>query len=239
MISNHVAKTKAQWTRLDEKHEQELTDFDDNTPEDLAPLFRRNSVTYLKMRSKEKNLANTTHVNEAIALQAKANVLEQQEREAYFEPMDRYYSHKKRRLKERQERTFDGCAEYAIIRREEMIHARDKSILGQQNRIENFEKAIVFKCEQRGMKQSQINLDLVDEKRVELIRSRENDNPVSNKRAASAMTQGAVPITTPKQNSRRIGTTNGKSSSQGDRLTKLPDLVDERKDKTEDPPPTA
>jgi hypothetical protein len=109
-----------------------------------------------------------------------------------------------------------------------MIHARDRSIRGQENRIENLEKAITLKCEQRGIKQGQINLDLVDEERLAKIRAHEDSNPVSNKRAASAMTKGAVPIASP-GNSRRVSTAS-KASSQSDHRMKLPDLASERED---------
>jgi hypothetical protein len=239
MIADHAARTKAQLTELDERHEEELNEFDRNTPEDLAPLFRRNSVTYLKMRSKERNLANNTHFNQAIALQAKADIVEQQEREANFEAMDIYYRHKKRRLRERQARVFDGCAEFATIRRDEMIHARDRSIRGQRNRIENLEKAIVLKCEQRGIKQGQINLDLVDEERVAKIRAHEDSNPVSNKRAASAMTRGrpsTAPIASPNARYRRVGTpTSSKASSQSDYAARLPVLVSEPEEREREP----
>jgi hypothetical protein len=78
-----------------------------------------------------------------------------------------------------------------------MTACKAKEVRGQQKRIENLERQIVAKCEQKGIKQGQIDLDLVDEKRIALVKAKEDENPVSPKRNAAARIRTDVRHETP------------------------------------------
>jgi hypothetical protein len=84
----------------------------------FAPRFRCNSVTYLKMRSKETNLARHTRFGSAI---------DEQQTEASFEDMATRYAQRKRRLRAQHAMISNGCPECPTISSDGKIHARDQS----------------------------------------------------------------------------------------------------------------
>jgi hypothetical protein len=189
LLGLHAEDTRGRLGTLADEQEAELRRFDADVPTELPPLFKRNSVTYLQMRSKERHLANTERFDEAIDLQRAADMLEARERQENFEKMDKFFRGRRDRLQELQDRALSASAEWAVRKRDEMAGQRDRAVRGQQNRIESLERQIVRKCEQRGITQGQLNLDLVDEERIALVRARENENPVSHKRSATRRTR--------------------------------------------------
>jgi hypothetical protein len=205
LIADHAAQTKQVLTEIDERHQGELAEFDQDIPDELPPLFRRNSVTYLELRSKERNLANTTHFCEARRLQAEADAMAKREREANFETLDMFYRRRRQRLQNHHETVFQSWGEYATRIQTHLIHQREKSVEGHRNRVDGLDKQIVLKCEQKGIKQGQINLELVNEERIALVKQKEDENPVTYKRCATAMieTRQSYPsVTEPRSKSR-------------------------------------
>jgi ElaB/YqjD/DUF883 family membrane-anchored ribosome-binding protein len=208
-IESHASQTKEQLTTLDERNAKELAEFDQTIPDELPVLWRRNSVTYLQMRSKEYNLANTEHFGAAIALRKKADELQARERQAGFESMDMFFRQRRKRLLVHHESLFQSWGEFAVRQRDVLVHEREKAVSGHQNRIERLNKAIVVKCEQSGIKQKEINPNLVDEDRVALVKAQEDTNPFTYKRCVTAMieTRKSYPtVTDPRSRSRRSST---------------------------------
>ena len=189
MIIDHEQNTISKLDQIALQQQQELEEFDKNIPKDLPPLFKRNSVSYLKMRSKEKYLAITRNFDEAMNLQKKANVIEKEEEQSNFEKMDQYYRDQKKKLIARQKSTIENYIHYADMRKSEILNLREVAIRGTTNRIKNLENQIKIECEKRGIKQSEINYDIVDDARVELLKSKENENPISYKRTATSKSQ--------------------------------------------------
>jgi hypothetical protein len=70
-----------------------------------------------------------------------------------------------------------------VRKRDQMARQRDRAVSGQQNRIKSLERQIVRKCEQ-----GQLNLDLVDGERIALVRVKEDENPVSQRRVGTRKT---------------------------------------------------
>jgi hypothetical protein len=134
LLDSHAELTRSKLAQLADRQEDELRTFDRNVPTDLPPLFKRNSVTYLKMRSKERNLAMTEHFDEAIVLQRAADRVQARDREANFEMMDRHFRNRRNRLQDRQDRIFSASVEYAVMRRDQLAAYRDQSIRLQLNR---------------------------------------------------------------------------------------------------------
>lgn len=189
IIDNHELNTISKLDQIANQQQEQLKTFDENIPEDLPPLFKRNSVAYLQMRSKEKQLARTRDFDEAIIMQKKANILEKQEEEANFENMDRYYRHKRKKLEERQKHAIGAYLDYASMRRHEILNSKEVAIRGTTNRIKRLDDQIRQECIKRGIKESEINYDIIDEARIEEIKKKENENPFSNKRATTSMCQ--------------------------------------------------
>jgi hypothetical protein len=108
------------------------------------------------------------------------------ERERNFETMDRFYRGRRSRLDGRYDRTYDSAVDYGRVKRAKLISERDRAVCGQQNRIECLEKQIVVKCEQKGITQGEINLDLVDDARIAVVRQKEATNPIAPLQAAAA-----------------------------------------------------
>jgi hypothetical protein len=193
LIDAHAERTRKKLAELAEQQEAESDDFDCHVPMDLPPLFRRNSVAYLRMRSKERNLALAEQFDEATEMQLAADRLQARERVVNFEKVDALFRNRRVRLQDQQDLIFSGCVECAVRRKERMAACKAKDARGQQKRIENLERQIVAKCEQKGIKQGQIDLDLVDESRIALVKAKEDENPVSPKRnAATRIRTGAT-----------------------------------------------
>lgn len=189
MIIDHEQNTISKLDQIALQQQQELEEFDKNIPKDLPPLFKRNSVSYLKMRSKEKYLALTRDFDEAMSLQKKADVIEKEEEQLNFEKMDQYYRSKRKKLIMKQRNAIENYIQYSDMRKGEMLNLREVAIRGTTNRIKNLENQIKIECEKRGIRQSEINYDIVDESRIELIKRKENENPISYKRTATSKSQ--------------------------------------------------
>ncbi|OHT06196.1 hypothetical protein TRFO_25811 [Tritrichomonas foetus] len=234
IVNNHDLDTQTKIDQINLKHQEELNTFDNNIPEDLPPLFKRNSVGYLKLRSKEKYLAITKDFNGAIMLQKQADIIQIEEEEHNFAKLDSYYRLKKKRLIAAQERNLKSFKEYSNMRRSEMLTCKEASVRGIINRINNLDKQIKRECEKRNIKQNQINLDLVDDERIQLIREKEESNPISRKRAASTSLGRRSPtksmnssnrpkIKSPKGNSKLGSKDSSSAKLSGSRLAPLID----------------
>ncbi|OHS94581.1 hypothetical protein TRFO_39215 [Tritrichomonas foetus] len=178
----HVNEMKAQ-------HQEQIKQFDSEIPEELTPLFKRNSVTYLNLRSKEKYLAFNRHFDEAEGIKVQADKIEEMEREANFEKMFDYYRNKKEKLIQLQQLTISNYLNYSDSRKAEMETYRDKSIQGALNRAANIDKQIKRICEKKGIKQKSLNLDIVDEERIKLIKEKEQDDPIPRRRVNTSIAQ--------------------------------------------------
>jgi hypothetical protein len=186
LLDAHAAETRSRLGLLADAQQEELSGFDSALPTDLPPLLKRNSVAYRDMRSKQHYLAVAERFDEAMALQRVADRVAAHEREANFEKMEAIGRKRRRRLEEHHERVMSSVVDYAVLKRDEMVFERDRAVRGQQNRIEGLERQIVAKCEQKGITQGEIRLDLVDEQRIALVRKTEDTNPVSPQQSAAA-----------------------------------------------------
>jgi hypothetical protein len=189
LIEQHADDTRTHLARLSEEQDEELTEFDAQVPCDLPPLFRRNSVAYHKMRSRQRNLANCERWDEAIYVQKVADQVRVRERVANLEEVDLVWRNRRERMLEKQEILFSDTIERAVLKRDELKKRRDHEIRGQRIRIEGLEHQIVAKCEKHGIKQGEINLEMVDEDRVALIRGKETENVFTLIKGATAQAQ--------------------------------------------------
>jgi hypothetical protein len=142
LLKAHDQRTAEHLEVLKSEQDRELSGFEAGIPADLTPNFKRYSVTYLAMRSKERNLALNRQFNKAQALKAKADTLEEQEREANFERMDLFYRDRKARMKERHEVAVQNFMEYNNSKRAEIELRRDRAINGHLARASLIEKQI-------------------------------------------------------------------------------------------------
>jgi hypothetical protein len=189
LIEQHARVTRSHLARLSEEQDEELNEFDGQVPCDLPPLYRRNSVAYHKMRSRQRNLANCERWDEAIELQKVADQIRVREKAANLEEVDLLWRNRRDRMLEKQEILFSDTIERAVLRRDELKKRRDHEIRGQQIRIEGLERQIVAKCEKHGIKQGEINLEMVDQDRVALIRGKESENAFTLMKGATAQAQ--------------------------------------------------
>jgi hypothetical protein len=197
LIDEHAERTRKKLAELADDQEAESEDFDRSVPTDLPPLFKPKSPAYFKMRLKERNLAINEHFDEAMELQQAADRLRTRERVANIEKVEALFRNRKVRMQDRQDRIFSACVESAVRRKDTMAANKAKDVRGQQKRIENLERQIVAKCELKGIKQGQIDLDLVDERRIAIVKAKEDENPVSPKRNAAAQIRTGVRYQSP------------------------------------------
>jgi hypothetical protein len=186
LLEEQAAQTRERLAGLSDLQDEELEEFDRGVPRDLPPLWRRHSPVYYQMRSKHRHLAHNERWDEAIVLQKAADRLEGREEKQTHENLDVFWRNRRERLQERQDILFSGIVEHAVNGRNMIRNKRDREVRGQQHRIEILEREIVAKCELHGIKQGAINLELVDEDRVELVRAKERDVPINMKGCVTA-----------------------------------------------------
>lgn len=176
IIAKYQSDTEAHVNNMKQQHQEKIKQFNSEIPSELTPLFKRNSVSYLTMRSNEKYLALNRHFDEAHKMKLKADEIEEIEREDNFSKMDEFYRKKREQLKQLQQLEIINYRSYADTRKNELIFQKEKSISGPLLRAEKIDKEIKRICEKRGIKQNQLNFDLVDDERVKLIKSKEKEN---------------------------------------------------------------
>ena len=194
-MSNNAAKMRS-------NHEESLSKFDEDIPSELGPLFKRNSVTYLKMRSEEKNLALNRKFDEAIAKKAQADRLQRIEEEQNFEKMNDYYREKKLRLMEQQSKEVKSFVQNYDGKIRTMKAQKNAELLPFQERVNRLNFKIEETLEKKGISASALNFEPTTCDRMEVLKP--SDKPPVKKRSSSAVPANAAKhprITKPKVSS--------------------------------------
>ena len=174
---------------LQKQFEDELKYFIEEIPEGLPPLFQRNSKEYLEMRSKEKHLAITRQFDEAQKMKQKADALHIIEQEKNQESKDAYYRKKEKRLIKKQQATFNNFVELSDDKREQLQRKRNDQIEGALTRVKLINKQIEKICEEKGISQKDLDLNIVDEERVKLLQKTETSFPIPGFRMSALATR--------------------------------------------------
>ena len=183
------------------QHEEEIEQFDENRPTELEPLFKRNSVTYFKMRSEERHLALNKKFDEAMKKKRQADNLQRLEEQQAYEKQDDHYREKKMRLIEHQNRTVKHFSQYANGRLLEIKAAKAKTLDPMIHRVNNLNKLIEKMCERRGIKPQQLDFEQVDNERVEMLKTKETESQIP-KRARTSASNRQPTIRRPKVSSK-------------------------------------
>lgn len=189
LIQQHQEEFSQKASAMREQQQSELDKFDEETPSELQPEFKRYSVTLLKMRSEEKNLALNRKFDEAIAKKAKADKLQKQEEQLNHEKMDDYYRLKKLRMMEKHNKVMETFTQFNESRINEILGQRKKQIEPLQARIESYEKMIADLCEKRNIKSKHLNFDAIDDERLERLKTASQSRSPSAPRTQSAMSR--------------------------------------------------
>jgi len=201
-IEQHKKNTTLRIAEIEQKHQEEMEEFDTAIPSELQPTFKRFSVTYLKMRSKEKYLAYNRHFDEAQAMKEKADALEQKETGDNYERMDRFFQEKRSKLLEKQNKSMNAFLDYSKGRLLELKSQKTKSLEGINRRISILQDLIENECDKKNITPGELNMDIIDEKRMEILKITEKDLPIPQYRCSSALskssTKQSAPITKPK-----------------------------------------
>jgi hypothetical protein len=180
------------------EHEKELQDFMNNVPRELPTLYKRNSVAYLELRAKERGLAFHRRYDEADAYQHSADVLFEQEKEMNYEKVDSIYREKLRRLRRHQKRELEIYQLSTESKMTEMINSREKQIRGAFDRARRLDMQIDRYCDNCGVKQAQIDMNYVDNNRVNLVISQERTRMLPI-RTQPIHTRQSFPVKKPKK----------------------------------------
>ena len=187
---NEIMAEKARDMRR--QHEEELEQFDENIPTELEPLFKRNSVTYFKMRSEERHLALNKKFDEALKKKKQADNLQMLEEQQAYEKQDDHYREKKMRLIEHQNRVVTHFSQYANGRLLEIKAAKAKTLAPMIHRVNNLNRLIETMCERRGIKPQQLDFESVDNERVEMLKTKENGGQIPTRSKTSASNRPAT-----------------------------------------------
>lgn len=201
LINDHEAEFSQRAAQMREEQQTEIEKFDEQTPSELQPEFRRYSVTLLKLRSEEKNLALNRKFDEAIAKKEKADKLQKQEEQQNIEKMNDYYNCKKERLMEKHNKVLKTFTQLNETRLNEILGQRKKKIEPLQARIEIYEKLIDDLCEKHNIKASHLNFDTIDDERVERLKTTSQSSSAPFTRAQSALSKSMTksnPVVKPK-----------------------------------------
>lgn len=185
----HDQMTQDRIQQMKDQFDEDIDTFNRSIPEGLGPYFKRNSVTYLQMRSNEKYLAFNRKFDEAENIKQKADVLEEEEKEENLRKMDKYYRDKKKRMIKQQKLSMENFISAQENRRREIIFQKNKDIQGKKDRVDLINKQIKLECEKKGIRQRNLNLDIVDEKRVEMLKNKEKDLPIPKSRVGQRASQ--------------------------------------------------
>ena len=187
---NEIMAEKARDMRR--QHEEELEQFDENKPTELEPLFKRNSVTYFKMRSEERHLALNKKFDEALKKKKQADNLQILEEQQAYEKQDDHYREKKMRLIEHQNRVVTHFSQYANGRLLEIKAAKAKALAPMIHRVNNLDRLIETMCERRGIKPQQLDFESVDNERVEMLKTKETGGQIPTRSRSSASNRPAT-----------------------------------------------
>ena len=186
--------------------------FEENIPSELPPLFKRKSVNYLNMRNREKQLALNKQFDAAMELQKKADILAITEKEENYQKLNKYYRRKRKLLIASQKRSISAYQDYSVTKRNEILSVKEKSLQGLTNRIKNLDKQIMDECEKKNVNPSDLDFEAFNEKRYQEVKSKEQSNPISRRRAVSASLEKKTQQRKRQKNSQKMTPTPNESN---------------------------
>lgn len=184
--------------QIRESQAKEVEDFDASVPTELQPLFKRNSVTYWKLRSEEKNLALNKKFDEAQKKKEKADQLEQIEDQENYEKMSDFYKNKREKLLELHVKALNNFQQNADARLLKIHAEKAKALAPMQQRCQMIENLVEKLCAKKGIKAQQLDFESVDENRVEMLKKTEVEGILIPKRSQTSMSCRTAPIHKPK-----------------------------------------
>lgn len=181
-----------------QQQQQELEEFDASVPTELQPLFKRNSVTYWKLRSEEKNLAINKKFDEAIKKKASADKLQKFEDQQNLEKMTDYYNNKRVKLLELHDKAISNFQLNADARIFRIKAEKKKAMVPMQTRCQMIERLVEKLCAKKGIRAQHLDFEQVDEDRVEMLKKTELEGILIPKRSSTSMSCRTAPIHKPK-----------------------------------------
>lgn len=174
---------------MNEKHEKELEDYDETSPNELPPQYRKRSVSLIEMREKERMLALNKQFKSAHQMKVKADEAEIEEEQQQIQKMLDDFLKKRQKIIEKQEEQKSIYFTHADDTRERMLQQRDKLLEGYIKRIDLIQAEIEKYCEASNVKQNDIPSAQLSSKRAKTVCEGELSYPIPRMRPGTSFTK--------------------------------------------------
>lgn len=177
--------SEARLKELENQQMLEVQEFDQNVPTELTKEFRHETKDYLELRIKQRSLAKNRDFDGAQKLKEKADKIEESQIQGDIVKMKKFYKLKRKNLLRKHRMQLQCMMDDISLREKEIIHSRKIEIDATHIRIAALDDEVKKKCEEKGIKMSELNETLVDEQRVDSLISRHNETRYAKLRARS------------------------------------------------------
>ncbi|OHT05941.1 hypothetical protein TRFO_26153 [Tritrichomonas foetus] len=171
---------------LEFQHTQEIQQFDNEVPTELTKEFRHETNDYLELRVKQRSLAMQRDFDAAQKIKEKADKIELSQIKGDLKKMKKYYKRKRNKILRKHRLQIQCLMDGFNLREREIRQSRKFEIDAANGRIAAIDAEVKLKCEDKGIKMSDLNLRCVDEQRVDELIARSNETRYAKFRSRSA-----------------------------------------------------